>query len=74
MNKWHQVLDEMCSMELALPGAIGLFSQIHEAFCYFKGKRVTLSKSVHEALAYFCWIDENVSNLPTHIYELFPTT
>ena len=33
---------------------------------------VTLSKGVHEALAYFRWLAEDVENCPTLIYELVP--
>ena len=57
-------------MSLALPGATGLFSQMQEALCHVKGKRVTLYKGVHEALADFRWLAEDVSNRPTRIYEL----
>ena len=59
-------------MAITLPGARGLFSQMQESLCHVKGKRVTLSKGVHEALADFCWLAEGVSNRPTHIYELVP--
>ena len=43
---------------------------MQEALCHVKGKRFTLSKGVHEALAYFRWLAEDVSKRPTHIYEL----
>ena len=59
-------------MALALPEARGLFSQIKEALCHGKGKRVTLSKGVHEALAYFRWLAEDVPKRPTRIYNLVP--
>ena len=59
-------------MSLALPGARDLFSQMQEALCHVKGKRVTLSKLVHVDLADFCWLEEDVSKRPTHIYELVP--
>ena len=53
VDKWHRVLGELHSMALALPGARFLFSKMQEALCHVKGKRVTLSKGVHEALADF---------------------
>ena len=59
-------------MAVALPGSRGLFSQMQEALFHVKVKRVMLSKGIHEALADFCWLFEDVSNLPTHIYELVP--
>ena len=48
VDKWHQVLGKLRSMALALPGARGLFSQMQEALCHVKDKRVTLSTGVHE--------------------------
>ena len=65
VDKWHRVLGELRSMEIALPGARVLFSQMQEALCPFKGKRVTLSTGVHNALADFKWLSEDVANRPT---------
>ena len=59
-------------MALALPGSRGLFSQIQETLCHVKGKRVTLSKGIHKALADFCWLVEYLSKRPMHIYKLVP--
>ena len=53
VNKWHRCLGKLCSMLLALPGSRGLFSQMKEALRHIKGKRVTLTRGVHEALAGF---------------------
>ena len=70
VNKEHRVLSELRSMALSIPIARGLFIQMQEALCHVKGKKVTLSKGVHEALADFCWLVINVSKHPTHIYKL----
>ena len=59
-------------MALALPGARGLFIQIQEALCHIKGKMVTLSTGVHEALGDSKWLAEDVANRPTRMYELVP--
>ena len=59
-------------MALALPGARGLFSQMQEALCRVKGKRVTLSPGVHDALDNFKWLAEDVAKRPTQMYELVP--
>ena len=59
-------------MELALPGARGVLSQMQEALCHVKGKRVTISTGVHEALEDFKWLAEDVANRPTRMYELVP--
>ena len=52
-------------MELALPGAWGLFSQMQEALFHIKGKRVTLSPGVHDALDDFKCLAEDVAKRPT---------
>ena len=59
-------------MALALPGARGLFSQMQEALCHIKGKRVTLSPGVHDALDDFKWLAEDVAKRPTRMYKLVP--
>ena len=70
VDKWHHVLGELRSMALALPGARGVFSQMKEALCHVKGKRVTLSTGVHEALSDFKWLAEDVENFPTRMYKI----
>ena len=72
VDKWYRVLSKLRSMALALPGDRGLFSQIQESFCHFKGKRVTLSTGIHEALEDLKWLAEDVSNRHTRMYELVP--
>ena len=65
VDKWHKTLGELRSMALALPGARGLFSQMQEALCHVKGKRVTLSPGIHDALDDFKWLAEDVAKRPT---------
>ena len=72
VDKWNRGLGQLRSMALSLYGARGLFSQIQEALWHVKGKMFTLSKGVHEALAYFCWLAEDLSKRPTYIYKLVP--
>ena len=48
-----------------------MFSKMQEALCHIKEKIVTLHKGVHEALADFRWLAEDVTKRPTCIYELF---
>ena len=59
-------------MALALPGAPGIFSQMQEALCHVKSKRVTLPPGVHDALDDFKWLAEDVAKRPTRMYELVP--
>ena len=72
VEKWHKILGELRSMALSLPGARGLFSQMQEALCHVKGKRVTLSPGVHDALDDFNWLAKDVGKQPTRMYELVP--
>ena len=72
VDKWHQVLGKLRSMALALPGARGFFRQMQEALCHVKGKLVTLSTGIHEALSDLKWMAEDVADRPTHMYELVP--
>ena len=61
VDKWHRVIGKLRSMVLAFPGARGLFSQMQEALCHFKGKRVILSTGIHEALDEFKWLADDVA-------------
>ena len=38
MDKWHQLLGELCSMTISLPSARGLFSHMQEALRHMDGK------------------------------------
>lgn len=72
ITKWHQVLGELRSMALALPGSCGLFSFLQEALRQCKGKCVSLTADVHQALDNFRWIVDNICDRPTRIAELIP--
>ena len=51
LTKWQQLLGELRSMALGLPGAQGLFSHLQEAFRHHDGKRVQLNRGVHAAVS-----------------------
>ena len=53
MDKWHWVLGYIRSMDIALPGARVLFSNIKEALHHTDGKKVSLTRGTHQALADF---------------------
>ena len=61
-------------MSLVLPGSRGLFSQMQEALRHVNGKQVTLTRVVHEELADFQWLEEDMVSHPTHLFELVPLT
>ena len=74
VEKWHRCLGELHSMLLALPGSRGIFSQMQEALCHVNGKRVTITRGVHEALADFQWLAKDMASHPTRLFELVPLT
>ena len=57
-------------MAIALPGTRGLFSHMQEALRHVEVKRVVLTRGAHQALAYFRWLLEDLSKLPTRVYEI----
>ena len=73
IDKWHQILGELRSMSLALPGSRGLFSSLQAALQSSDGKRLRLTKSFHDALAEFEWIRSDLASRPTRLQELVPT-
>ena len=68
--KWHQVLGQICSIYIALPGAQGLFIHMQDSLHNVEGKRVALTRGVHQALADFQWLAEELCKFPTRLYEL----
>jgi hypothetical protein len=73
LEKWHQLLGELRSMALALPGARGLFSHLQAALRTKQSNRVRLTTGFHSALHDFRWIQTNLHSRPTRLYELVPT-
>lgn len=73
LDKWHQLLGELRSMALALPGARGLFSHLQAALRTNHDHRVRLTTGFHNALHDFRWIHTNLHGRPTRLYELVPT-
>ena len=57
-------------MPIDLPGARGLFSHMQESLCHMEGKRVELTRGVHQDLAYFRWFSEDLVRRPTRLYDL----
>eukprot|EP00536_Pseudo-nitzschia_multiseries_P018703 jgi/Psemu1/56891/gm1.56891_g len=76
IKQWHQVLGELPSMALAIPGSIGLFSILQEAFRHQEPgrQRLWLTKRVHSFLRDFQWLANDLSNRPTSIAKLMPDT
>lgn len=71
-KRWHQILGELRSMSLALPGSRNIFSTMQNALSSALHGRVALSRGVHDAVADFKWMADNVAQRPTRIAELVP--
>ncbi|VEU39857.1 unnamed protein product, partial [Pseudo-nitzschia multistriata] len=71
---WHKLLGELRSMSLALPGSLGLFSMLQEAFCHQeKGRnRLRLTRALHGFLQDFQWLAKDIASRPTRIAKLVP--
>jgi hypothetical protein len=75
VQKWQQVLGELRSMSIAIPGSRGLFSLLHEALRHQEpGARIRLSNGVHDCLDDFRWIATDLASRPTRLYEIVPQT
>ena len=63
-------------MSIALPGSVGLFSLLQEAFSHEGPMRpqLILSKSLHSFLDNFLWLANNVAARPTRIVDLISNT
>lgn len=73
-RKWQQLIGELRSMVLAIPGGRGLFSQLQSVLDYSAtarpSDRLFLSKAVHDQLDDFRWLAQNLSSRPTRWGEL----
>jgi hypothetical protein len=72
VSKWHQILGELRSMSIALPGSRGLFSTLQDALRSKKGTRISITAQIHQTLADFRWIVDNICDRPTRIAEIVP--
>jgi hypothetical protein len=73
VRKWQQVLGELRSMAIAIPGARGIFSLMQEALRHADGHhRIRLSRGVHDCLDDFRWMSNDLQSRPTRLFELVP--
>ena len=73
LKRWQKIVGELRSMVFGLPGARGLFSSLQDAMQRLDGRnRVPLSDAVHQALADFAWLGNELHKRPTRIAELVP--
>lgn len=70
---WHQVLGELRSMVLAIPGLKGMFSVLQEALRHQSQRRIRLTRSSHDFLDDIRYLAQDLHNRPTRFREIVPT-
>ena len=71
---WHQLLGELRSMSLALPGPRGLFSILQHSLSQVDKHCVRITPQVWDMAADFRAIAASLHERPTRLRELVPTT
>jgi hypothetical protein len=69
----YQLLGELRSVTLAIPGSMGMFSHLQKAFRLDTKNRVKLTEAAHDLLADFEFLTRSLGERPTHISELVPS-
>jgi hypothetical protein len=73
-QKWQELVGEIKSMAMALPGGRGLFSQLHSVLTYDSNPqpadRLRLTTAVHDLLDDFRWHASTITSRPTRWGEL----
>lgn len=76
-RKWQQLIGELRSMVLAIPGGRGLFSQLQAILDYAPdarpSDRIHLTHAVHDQLDDFRWLAQRLASRPTRWGELVDT-
>jgi hypothetical protein len=72
-KRWQQILGELRSMVLAVPGLRGLFSLLQEALRHETRQRICLTTHMHDFLDGVRWIVQDLHNRPTGLRELVDT-
>jgi hypothetical protein len=73
-RKWQQLLGELRSMVLAIPGGRGLFSQLQSVLLHSPNAkpsdRLCLDQPVHDQLDDIRWLADNLRDRPTRWAEI----
>ena len=74
VKQWHQVLGELRSMSIAIPGSRGLFSVLQEALRHMEKDRprIRITRQVQDFLEDFRYLAKDIASRPTRIAELVP--
>jgi len=74
VKQWHQVLGELRSMSIAIPGSRGLFYVLQEALHHLEKyrPRIRITRQVQDFLEDFRFLAKDIATWPTCIAELVP--
>jgi hypothetical protein len=72
VRKWQQILGELQSMTIAIPGSRGLFSWMQETLRHWSENRIRLTTSVHDFVANFKMLHQDITTRPTRLYIIIP--
>jgi hypothetical protein len=72
IKRWHQILGELRSLAIGIPGCRGLFGALQHGLRHTDKQRINLNKDIRNALHDFKWLADDLSSRPTSIAELVP--
>jgi hypothetical protein len=72
VRKWQQLLGELRSMAIAIPGSHGLFSWMQETLKHCSDNRIRLTQSVHDCSQDFRDLHHDLTVQPTRLFEIIP--
>jgi hypothetical protein len=72
VSKWHKILGELRSMSIGVPGSKGLFSTLQTALQFTEANRIRITPEMHDQLADFELLANDLGSRPTAIAELVP--
>lgn len=72
LKKWQQILGELRSMVLAIPGGRGLFSVLQHGVKMRERNRVTITPSMRDQLDDFEALAQALAERPTRLAEIVP--
>jgi hypothetical protein len=72
-RRWQQIVGELRSMVLALPGLRGLFSLFQETLRHETKRRVRLTPHMHDFLDDLRWLVRDLHARPTRLREIIDT-
>jgi hypothetical protein len=72
VRKWQQILGELRSMAIAIPGSTGLFSWMQETLKHRSDNRIRLTRTIHDCISDFQVLSHSLTKRPTRLFEIIP--